>query len=157
MPENKVLFVTSEFKITLTCPECSNRKQVDVSKFMALKTEAKLKAKCKCGNKFAVTLERRRSIRKDVYFPGWMKCKGNKYKIRVRELSKHGVQIHLLEKAPIESGQQVNIEFTVDDPLQSIITRQVKVKKLFSSTVIGCEFLEFEHSGNLGKYFLFHF
>jgi len=31
----------------------------------------------------------------------------------------------------------------------------VRIKKLLGPAEIGCEFLSFDHSGNLGKYFLF--
>lgn len=157
MPETLKCFVTSELKTTLTCPKCQKTKRVDVSKFMLLETEAKLKCKCNCGNHFKVILERRRSIRKNISFPGWIEYKANKHKIKVIEISKHGLQIHLAKELPIETGVKINLEFTIDDQMNSLITRQVEVKKKFSSTRLGCEFLNFEHSGNLGKYFLFYF
>lgn len=98
------VFVTSNHIATFPCPKCGNSYQKDVSKFIGHETQVRLKYKCKCQNSFSVLLERRRAIRKEVNFKGFL----------------------------IEKKQKIPIK-------------------------IGCEFTDYDHFGELGKYFLFHF
>ena len=157
MPKIEKNFVTSEFKTTLVCPKCKKSKKTDVSSFMLRDTEIRLKCKCKCEQQFKVTLERRRSARKDVLFPGWLKHKEKKYQIRIKNISKHGMKIFLWEKTPLTLEERIGIEFNTDyNPLTSLVNKDVKVKKMISPTEVVCEFLSFDHIGNLGKYFAYN-
>lgn len=150
-------FVSSGMKTTLTCPKCQKSKHVDVSRFLLEKKEVKLKCRCLCGYQFLTVLERRRSFRKDVSFPGWIIQRGEKLQVQIEDLSKHGMKVHLSEKTPLLTGEKIGIQFNMDDPMGSNVARDVRVMKMISPTDIGCEFLTFDHSGSLGKYFLFYF
>lgn len=150
-------YVSSELKTTLTCPKCAKSKLADVSKFMLIDTKARLKCKCSCGHQFTVLLERRRSQRKNVSLPGWLRYKGNKYKIKINDISKHGIRIQLFEGHFLKPGITITVEFTIDDPMNSVVTRDVRVKRELGKNEVGCEFLTFDHSGALGKYYLFYF
>lgn len=150
-------FVSPDLKTTLTCPQCSKTKRADVSKFMLRETQVKLKCRCACGHQFSAVLERRRSIRKEVSFPGRLILRQEKQKIRIKDLSMHGLKINLLDKTTFCAGDKIGIQFNIDDPLSSIVSRDVRIKELFGPTEVGCEFLNSDHTGNLGKYFLFYF
>lgn len=157
MADIKKNFVSPDFKTTLECPQCQKSRRVDVAKFIAIEKEAKLKCKCSCGHQFSVILERRRSVRKQVTFPGWMFYKRNKYKILIKDISRHGVKIFVLGKAYLKTDVKISVEFIIDDPMKSTIKRDLRIKKILNLTDVGCEFLTYDHTGNLGKYFMFYF
>jgi hypothetical protein len=154
---SKRVFVDSSFMAMLTCPYCGVFKKKDVSKFMGHKTRVTLKYKCSCKKSVSVILERRHHLRKDVHFKGRFLNNSKSYPIKVKNISKHGVRILLSEILPLEIGQRITIEFTLDDPNKSIVIRDVRVKNIISSVTFVCEFISADHHGNLGKYFLFYF
>lgn len=151
------VFVTSNMEATFSCSKCGKTEQKDVSKFMGHKTQVKLKYKCKCQNYFSVILERRRSVRKSVRLKGSLTFQDKTYPINVSDLSKHGVKIRLLNQPTLELEDVVTIELILDDPNKSVVTKEVKIKKITPDAGIGCEFLSSDHYDAFGKYFLFHF
>lgn len=157
MLDVKKSFIRSDHTTSLVCPKCQKSRNTNVSKFIAAEKEAKLKCKCTCGHLFKVILERRRSSRKQVSFPGWMKYKGNIYNIQIEDISIHGVKILLLGKVSLETDVKVSVEFIIEDLEQATIKRDLKVTKILNSTDVGCEFLTCGHTGDLSKYFMFYF
>jgi transcriptional regulator NrdR family protein len=163
--ETKV-FVTSSLMAMFLCPECGKGERKDVSSFIKHETKVRLKYKCpSCTHPFSVTLERRRSLRKEVNLKGNTKkvqLNGNllkrsaKYPIIVQDISKHGLKIKLLKKVALEQDSNIDIEFTLDDIRKSLVLREVQIKKVISPEYIGCEFTSDNHHGNLGKYFAFN-
>lgn len=61
------------------------------------------------------------------------------------------------EEIPLEKGETIEIEFELDDPKQSKISREMIVKEIISPVDIGCEFTTNDHYGYLYKYFQSHF
>ena len=151
------IFVTSSKMATFPCSECGNSFQKDVSKYIGHEAQVRLKYKCKCQNSFSVVLERRRSIRKNVAFRGYILDKQQKIPITVVDISKHGMKIKILKKLLLKEGQKIRIEFSLDDPKKSVISKTVQINKIIPPLTMGCKFLEQEHFGDLGKFFLFHF
>ena len=152
------VFVNSNLTANFTCVECGVVNQKDVSKYIKHDKVVKLKYRCpSCKHSFSTLLERRRSIRKIVNLTGCLKKNSKKYSIIVEDISKHGFGITIVEKVSIKIGEQIEIEFNLDDTPKSIIQRVVLVKKIFLHNKIGCEFPSSEHTGNLGKYFLFNY
>lgn len=151
-------YVTPELKTTITCPKCKKTKRANVSKFLKLETRVKLKCRCnRCDNEFSALLERRRSKRKNVSMPGWLIVNGRKDKILIENISMHGLKIRLLNETELVKKQRVGIKFEIGDSMSSCVSSSVRIKKIFNSTRIGCEYLNFDHAGNLGKYFMFYF
>lgn len=150
------IFVTSKLTALFSCPECGHSDSKDVSKFIGHKTRVRLKYKCRCKHAFSVDLERRRSKRKGVHLEGSIISESKKYAMVVENISKHGLKIILSKRSGFEIGETVDIEFFLDDTHHSKIKRQVRIKKMISDTVFGCEFLSTDHFGELGKYFLFN-
>ncbi|MCP4720351.1 MAG: PilZ domain-containing protein [Desulfobacteraceae bacterium] len=151
------VFISSNLMATFTCPECDKSKQKDVSRFIGHETQVKLKYKCDCQNSFSVILERRRSKRKKVQLKGHIIRGSLKHAITIKDLSKQGVRIKMLENLPFKEKDRIEIEFILDDPNRSIISKAVRITKIISPADIGCEFTSFDHDGNLGKYFLFYY
>lgn len=151
------VFVTSNKMAIFPCSKCGKSYQKDVSKYIGHEAQVRLKYKCKCQNSFSVLLERRRSIRKKVNFKGYLLDKQQKIPITVIDISKHGMKIKILEKLLLKKGQKIRIEFNLDDPKKSIVSKTVQINKIIPPLSIGCEFMEQEHYGDLGKFFLFHF
>ena len=151
------VFVTSTFTATFSCSECGKSYSKDVSQFIGHQAQVKLKYKCKCGHSFSVILERRRSIRKERNLKGLIIQGQKKWNGLITDLSKHGIKFKLLEPAGLEVQKTAEVRFTLDNPNQSEISRLVIVKRAFSPSVFGCEFVDEVHFDDLGKYFLFHF
>lgn len=142
---------------TFSCPQCGESQLKDVSKFLGHASQVKLKYKCKCHNSFSVILERRRSIRKDVNLKGFLIEKQQKSPITIVDISKHGLKIKILRKHTLKKGEKLEIEFILDDPNTLIVSKTVRINKIIPPMTIRCEFIDFNHYGNLGKYFLYHF
>jgi hypothetical protein len=151
------VFITSDLMATFTCPECGKSKRKDISKFIGHETKVKLKYKCDCQHSFSVMLERRRSKRKILRLKGHIILGLKKHAIIIEDLSKHGIKIKLLKNIPLKEENKIEVEFILDDPNKSKILKEVRIKKIISPAVIGCEFISYEHFGNLGKYFLFYY
>lgn len=151
------IFVTSNSMATISCPECGKTMRKNVSKFMNHKAQIRLKCKCSCQHSFPVILERRLSIRKDVNLWGHIIQGSKKNTITIKDISRNGVRIKILQEIILEEGQEIVIYFTLDDPNRSEVSKRVNVIKIHSPTIISCEFLNKNHQGNLGKYFLFYF
>ena len=150
------IFITSSMKAILSCPVCERSREVDVSDFMSREKQVALKCKCKCGSRFDTILERRRSVRKPLSVTGRIRHGKLTDDILVKDISRHGMQLKLLGTTVLKTGERIGVEFRLDDPLQSIINRDLRVRKVIPPDQVGCEFLSFDHHGNLGKYFLFY-
>lgn len=151
------VFVTSNHIATFSCPKCGNSYQKDVSKFIDHETQVRLKYKCKCQNSFSILLERRRAIRKEVNFKGFVIEKKQKIPMTIVDISKHGIKIKISKSFPLKKGDRLQVEFNLEDPNSAIISKTVRINKITSPITIGCEFTDYDHFGDLGKYFLFHF
>ncbi len=153
---NKV-FVTSDFSAVFFCPECTKSQRKNVSKFMGHKTKVKLKYKCACGHQFTVELDRRRYVRKGVKFKGFLFYDPEKIPIVIENFSKYGMRLKTAKMPSLKVGQVIRVSFTLDDPNRSTVEREVRIQELTPPAGITCEFLNSDHHGSLGKYFLFYF
>ncbi len=154
---DKKVYVSSNFMITFICPECGASKSKDVSRFIKHETQVKLKYKCTCQHSFSLILERRRAIRKKVRLIGNIHYNSEKYPMTIEDLSKHGVKIKLLKNISLKEEEKIEIDFILDDPKNSKVSRQVRIKTIIPPVEIGCEFISHDHQDNLGKYFLFYY
>jgi len=151
------IYVNANLQATIPCSECKKTYQKDVSKFIGHHKEVKLKYTCKCKHKFTVLLERRRFIRKNKEFNGYLIQEKRKTPLKIIDISKYGVKIKLSMRILPKAGEILTIEFILDDPGSLSVTTKVKIKRVLIPDTLGCEFLDPDHYNNLGKYFLFHF
>jgi len=153
-------FMTKDNRAAFTCPKCGKVRVMDVSQFKDVnKATIKVKCKCPCGHQYSVLLERRREIRKEVYFPGTFNLMGQgnkpiKGRITVRDLSRSGLRFEINAPYQFRTGETVLLEFTINDREQSLIKRNVIIRSQHGS-LVGASFASTEHYDKLGPYLLF--
>ncbi len=151
------VFVTKKGNANFTCPECSNLKQMDVSKFRNVDKKVTLKVTCtKCKHKFSVVLERRQHVRKTVALEGILIINNKRISVIIIDISRLGLKIRTTSQLDLSIGDKVLLEFILDDASHSNILKEAKIKKI-NEREIGVEFLSMDHYDKLGKYLLFQF
>ena len=149
------VFVTEDNMAVLECPQCKKAKRVDVSRFKDTPQAAKIRVKCSCGHIYEVILERRKSFRKNVNFPGtythvlpdYREDKGG---ITVKDLSRSGVKIKLNVKKDFKIGDILSLEFSLDDKQRSVIKKEAVIRKI-SDLYLGVEFSSVDSSNPSDK------
>jgi len=151
------VFVTKKGNANFTCPECSNIKQMDVSKFCNIDKKVTLKVTCsKCKHKFSVGLERRQHVRKTVALDGFLNIKNNKISVKIIDISRLGLKIKTTAKLDLNIGDKLILDFVLDDVTHSKVSKEVMIKKM-NEREIGVQFLSLDHYDKLGSYLLFQF
>ncbi len=150
------VFVNKENKATFTCPNCTKARIVDVSKFLGVKANAKLKAKCPCGHSYSVMLERRKFYRKETKLPGIFKTSKSDQEIpmTVANLSRSGLRFLTSETQGLEVGDQITVEFHLDDKNNSKIKKKAIVKTVADGAV-GSEFSFVDEQDKMLGFYLF--
>ena len=149
------IFITTDGKARVTCPECCKTKLLDVSKYNQLRKEVKLKCTCVCKHVFPVTLERRKHIRKPVSLEGSVKLGNITHSVRVVDITRSGLQFNTRQVLDFTLQSRIVIDFILDDGGRSKVSREVIVKKI-NKAQIGVAFLSQDHYDKLGSYLLFH-
>jgi len=150
------VFITRSGNASFSCPECGKIKQLDVSRYNTVDKEVKLKYTCTCKHIFSVILERRKHIRKNVGLPGVLISGNKKYPINVIDISRNGLKIRTNGLLELRCEDKIMLEFALDDPDGSKISKEVIIKKI-NQTNIGVEFLSHDHYDKFGAYLLFYF
>ena len=157
MSESKVskTYVRPDNTAVLSCPDCGRQKVIPVDSFRGYKH--KLKIKCSCNKKFAVCLEFRKRVRKKTYLRGIYtnhsqnNSSGN---LVIRDISVAGLQFTSLDAQNFKEGDELTVEFALDDEHRTEINKEVIVRDVRKNS-IGCEFErsdEFAFDGPLGFY-----
>jgi hypothetical protein len=79
------VFVCSNLKATLTCPNCGKFLRQNISRFFNPEKPVKIKCKCSCQHSFSVRLERKHSKKKEELVHGhieqyrWITKKNRNY------------------------------------------------------------------------------
>ena len=155
--EEKRVFINERGEGTFICPHCDKGVIRDLSEFLKTPSAVRIKCKCICGNFYRVLLERRRHYRKPVKLLGIYNFKGGtdgrpaKGMIRIRDISQSGIQFTLNSIPAFNIGDQLTIEFTLDDGEHSQI-REVGIVRRIRSNVVGLAFETTDHYGRLGRY-----
>ena len=97
------------------------RKNINVFKFKD--THKRLKAKCKCGEVFQLTLEFRKYYRKNVRLAGeyFVQGKNEKGEIVIEDISATGIRFASLRPHYISRDDIVELKFTLDNPMRTEI------------------------------------
>lgn len=136
------IFVNDELNATFVCPKCGTSRTANVAKFVAHEKEVRIRCKCKCGHRYPITLERRKNFRKPVNFPGmyyYGPSFSEKGLMTILDLSNHGVKIRLNARPTFSEGDQIRIEFNLDDRERSQVVRDVRIKSI-QDRDLGLEF-----------------
>lgn len=151
------IFANQDGTTTIICPQCGKLKQADVSKYLELKSTVRLKCRCICGHCYVAELERRRYIRKKSNFAGHFVRTSNARKgiMTVCDISRSGLKLRINGTEQFLIGEELSVEFRLDDTLRSIVKKDVIVRKI-ESTFVGVEFNSMDHYDQLGAYLMFN-
>mgnify|MGYP001039595522 FL=1 len=135
------VYVDDTNHATIICPKCGLKKDVDVTNFK--NTLKKLKAKCRCGEVFRLTLEFRKHFRKKVRLNGGYEVQGRheKGEIIIEDISAGGVRFASLKPHYISRNDTVELKFTLDNTMRTEIHKLVKIKWIIDRTV-GAQYID---------------
>lgn len=144
------VFVTGDSMAVFECPECKKSKAVDVSRYKGIKQVIRIKVKCPCGYSFSVVLERRKSYRKKVNFPGSYTYflsdnKRERGMMTVKDLSLSGIKIKLNVKKDFKIGNNLSVEFRLDDQNRSFVKKDAVIRTIYDQN-LGVEFTSIDSS-----------
>lgn len=144
---------------TFSCPQCTRTKTVDVSKYATIDKVVKVNVKCPCGHGYKAILEKRRQYRKETNLPGtyihFIDGKPqNRGLMTIEDISTTGVKLKLNVKQYFAIGDQMKIEFHLDDTRRTLIKKTVIIKNQ-RDQFIGAEFAPFETVDKALGFYLF--
>ena len=153
------VYVTSKQMATFSCPQCTRSKTVDVSKYATIDKMIKISVKCPCGHAYKAILEKRKQYRKQTNLPGTYVHfidgqPQNRGLMTIKDLSTSGVKIQLNVKQNFAIGDQMQIEFHLDDAQRTLIKKTVIIKNQ-RDQFIGAEFAPFETVDKALGFYLF--
>jgi hypothetical protein len=129
---------------TFVCPKCSRSKTVSVSKYANIDKLIKVNVKCPCGHAYTSLLEKRKQYRKATSLPGRFLhfIDGrpvNKGVLTVEDISANGMKLKLNAPQDFSIGDNMEVEFNLDDKHRTLIKKRVIVKNI-NGPFIGVEF-----------------
>ena len=112
---------------TVICHKCGLHKNIDVTKFK--NTHKRLKATCRCGAVFQLTLEFRKHYRKEVRLAGeyFAKKKADKGNMLVEDISGNGIKFVCLRPHKLSKDDIVELKFNLDNSVRTEIQGLVKI------------------------------
>jgi len=113
--------------VTVICPKCGLKKNINVFKYKD--THKRLKAKCKCGEIFRLSLEFRRFYRKIVRLTGeyFVQEKDEKGEVLIKDISMTGINFEASKPHNIAKDDAVEVKFTLDNPDKTELDTLVKI------------------------------
>jgi hypothetical protein len=128
------IYVNDSEIVTFQCPVCKNTKEANISKYLKHKTSVTFKVKCSCGNSHPVILERRKFYRKNIKLYGKFIYRSNNGQLKkgsmtVLDISRGGIKIRALELSTVKEGDNIEVEFYLDNKKHTLIKKEVIVKK----------------------------
>jgi hypothetical protein len=133
------VFVGRTNKVKILCPKCELEKNINVFKFKD--THKRLKAKCKCGEEFRLSLDFRKHYRKNVQLTGeyYVQGKYEKEEILIEDISKVGIRFATLKPHNFSKDDLVELKFNLDNPMRTEVRIRVKILWINDRTV-GAQF-----------------
>jgi PilZ domain len=148
----KKVYVDDSNQATIICPNCGFEKNLDVTNFR--ETHKRLKAKCRCGEVFRLSLEFRKHFRKKVRLHGeyFVRGKTEKGEIIVEDISLGGIRFESLNPHYISREDKVELRFALDNSMKTEIQTPVKIKWIIDRNVGGQFFDPKSIEQDLGTY-----
>ena len=121
------VYVDENSRATIICPKCKIEKKLDVTDFKD--THKRLKAKCKCGEVFRITLEFRKHRRKNVLFAGeyFVQDNDEKRDILIKDISMTGINFTTIRPHNFSIDDIVELKFTLDNSMRTRVQEPVKI------------------------------
>ena len=128
-------YVDENNQARINCHKCGINKNLDVTKFKD--THKRLKAKCRCGEVFRLTLDFRRHYRKNVRLAGeyFVQGKNEKGEVLIEDISMTGVRFATLKPHNIFKDDTVELKFTLDNPMRTKVQELVKIIRTIDRNV----------------------
>jgi hypothetical protein len=128
-------YVDEKNQTKIVCQKCGLSKTVDVNKFRD--THKNLKAKCKCGEAFRLTLDFRRHYRKKVQLSGecFIQKEGERDDILIMDVSMSGINFTTFKPHNLSIDDTVELNFTFDNPMRTKVREPVKIKRITGRNV----------------------
>jgi uncharacterized Zn finger protein len=113
--------------VTVICPKCGLKKNINVFKYKD--THKRLKAKCKCGEVFRLSLEFRRFHRRIVRLTGeyFVQEKDEKGEVLIKDISMTGINFEAIKPHNIAKHDTVEVKFTLDNSDKTELDTLVKI------------------------------
>lgn len=125
----------------LTCPSCGLRKDIAVEQFR--QGRHTITARCRCQSVFNVLFDFRQHYHKPVKLPGAYEILGSglgkQGLIQIHDISLGGMGFTTSGLHDIRPGQELLIDFQLDDKQKTSLKKQVIVRSVRQNT-IGCCF-----------------
>lgn len=168
-------FVNKTDEVVVECPQCNNSKTISIGAYKGKKYT--MKVKCPCGHTFAINLDSRENYRKKTFLEGsyqvinlnidsyYEKLVGKTIdplqkkrevikNCTVKDLSVSGVGLNMWERHTIEEGDELFLEFNLDNTKQTPI-RCIVIVRTVRNNLIGAEYKDKkEIRPYLGFYFM---
>jgi predicted RNA-binding Zn-ribbon protein involved in translation (DUF1610 family) len=138
----KKLYVDDAGMVTFLCPKCGDSRKQSVEKSRDVIGLTKMS--CICGYVSEVQLEFRKFFRKDTELEGLYYRsipEGHWGKMIVKDLSILGCRFEMRRKELLGEGEEIKLQFTLDNPRRSIIRKKAIVSEVEGSNV-GCKFVD---------------
>jgi hypothetical protein len=119
----------------------------------------KVNVKCPCGHAYKAILEKRKQYRKETNLPGTYihfidGQPQNRGLLTIEDISTTGVKIKLNVKQNFAIGDQMKVEFHLDDAQRTLIKKTVIIRNQ-RDEFIGAEFAPFETVDKALGFYLF--
>ena len=139
----KTFYVTEKNEVTIICSACGHEKNTIISPGDLRKTQGKANCtcRCKCGAVFGCRIELRKTYRKKVRLAGTCRNLRNKssVEILVEDVSLKGIGFTCMSQHALRVGDELEVNFQLDDPRRSQVSRTVTVRKI-NAREIGASF-----------------
>ena len=123
----EIIYAGATNHVTIICPKCGLKKNTNVFKFKD--THKRVKAKCKCGEIFRLSLEFRRFYRKIVRLAGeyFVQDKDEKGEVLIKDISMTGINFEAIKPHNIAKHDTIEVKFTLDNPDKTELDTLVKI------------------------------
>lgn len=145
----------------LTCPNCRRTKIIQLSEYKLTKRFTPVRFTCNCGEAVTATIENRPGQKKDIRLAGTFTLRDKEEKVLdsgrivITRMTARGLTMRLDAPTKIPANTTLDIEFVLDDAMQSIVSKRVRpiAKK---GRFITAQFTSQKHLDNLGPYLYFN-
>jgi len=136
----------SQNEAVFKCSRCGQSKTIDISKYRLLPKAVKGRMKCNCGQFQKFIVDRRIEFRKNMKLLGEFIYQSKsalrndeQVAIAVEDISMTGLKFKIRKTSDVKIGDTVLVTFYLDDPLQTLIQKEVIIRNIVGSS-FGVEF-----------------
>ncbi len=137
------LHVRNNNTATLVCPNCGTIKHIAAERFRHIRHTVTVR--CRCQKILTILFDFRRNYRKQTNLTGMYEIAtqggiGGGL-IHIHNISRGGLGFTISGLHRIEKGQELLLEFQLNDKMKTVLKKRVIVKSVQQNT-IGCQFTD---------------